>query len=458
MIAAGSARAILCAATVLVAGLAPAPGAAFVNIALSADLATAPRWSATEVGGRGLADGVIAVAVAPGFATNIALAVTGSAVPQDVADVEAAVRAAFGAWASPVLRFEVTFGGPAVRSPGLGAEIDVFDVLSSDPDFAASGASFGVTYMFWTLLADRLLTNGATLAGNTIYGADILIATDRLAAVAPAFTREQQLRLFQRLLMHEIGHAIGLHHPHDGPAVNFDTDTDPSNAMLVDPADPLASVSLSPNRDTLAVMNQIPSDLTGLYFTSLRNDDRGGRDVLYPAPGSTQSVCQPMPETTCRAALRSTLQIADAANDAKDKLLWKWGQGDATAAADFGAPTGPTRYSLCLYGGALPSLITELALPPGASWQAKAAKGFVYAAPAALPHGVQRAKLGAGVAGKAKIILKAKGSDIPDGLLPIGGAPVVAQLVRADTMGCFASTFAAADITADQAALFKAKQ
>ena len=449
--------ALLCSAALLLT-LSAAPSFAFVNVAFSSNLADAPRWSATEIGGRGLADGKISVSITTGFATDIATAVTGSAAPQDIADIEAAVQAAFDAWQSPVLQFDVTFDSPTVRDPASGAEIDVFDVLSTDPDFASSGANFGVTFMDWSFLPNRTLTNGAVLAGNTIYGADILIASDRLAAVAPAFTRDQQLRLFQRLLMHELGHAIGLHHPHDGPTVNFDTDTDPNNAMLIDPANPLATTMLSPNLDTLAVLNQVPSDINALFYTSLRNDDRGGRDVLYPALGATQSICQPAPVSSCRAALKSKLQIADGADDNKDKLLWKWIKGDATTAADFGSPTGTTRYSLCLYRGALPSLLTELALPPGTGWQSLGDKGFKYGDPSELPHGVQRTLLKSGAQDKAKIVLKAKGTNLPDGLLPIGTAPVVAQLVRADTMGCWESDYDAADVSADDGSQFKAKK
>lgn len=447
-----------CAAALLLAVAVP-PARGFVDVALSGDLVDAPRWSSTEAFGRGLGDGTIAVAVNSGFAADIALAVTGSATPEDIATIESAVSAAFQAWESPVLHFSVSFSAAAVRGPALGAELDVFQVQSSDPDFASSGANFGVTYMLWGPSPSRALTNGAILPGQEIYGADILIAVDRLAAAAPSFTPEEQPKVFQRLLMHEIGHAIGLHHPHSGPTINFDSDTNPNNAIPIDPSAPLAGLALSPNLDTLAVMNQLPSDLNALFYISLRNDDRGGRDALYPALGATQAVCQPVPEAGCRTALRSSLKIRDdAANDAKDALKWKWLKGSATAAADFGAPSSTTRYSLCLYAGATPTLIGELALPAGAEWQPKSDTGFKYNAPTRTPHGVRTALLKSGEPDKAKVVLKAGGLDLPDGMLPIGTDPVVAELVRADTMGCWSSSFAVADILSDDAGAFIAKQ
>ena len=338
-------------------------------------------------------------------------------------------------------------------------EIDLFDVLSTDPDFASSGAAFGVTYMLWSFLANRTLTNGAVLAGETIYGADILIATDRLAAFAPGFTREQQLRLFQRLLMHELGHAIGLHHPHDGPTINFDSDTNPDNAILVDPADPLAGMALSLNLDTLAVMNQIPSDLNALFYVSPRNDDRGGRDVLYPALGATQDVCQPSPQPSCRAALKSKIQIRDdASDDTKDKLLWKWVKGERR-----GWPTSarrmdrPATRSACIAAHcrrawrSLPCLRVQTGCrsPTRASSTATRCDSRTV---------FRRRCSRRGRRARRRSILKAKGTNLPDGLLPVGTTPVVAQLVRADTMGCWQGAYEAAGVTADDGSEFKANQ
>ena len=60
----------------------------FVSVAYDTDIDAAPRWSATEIGGRGIADGAIQVFVEPNFAETIAMAVTGMVLPEDVATVE----------------------------------------------------------------------------------------------------------------------------------------------------------------------------------------------------------------------------------------------------------------------------------------------------------------------------------------------------------------------------------
>src|SRR5262249_9838589 len=153
--------------------------------------------------------------------------------------------------------------------------------------------------------------------------------------------------------------------------------------------------------------DRFPSDANALFNTSLRNDDRAGRDALYPALGTTPAICQPMPNDACRTALKSLLQIRDNAHDDKDKLLWKWIKGADTALADFATPTEATRYSLCVYKGALPALLAELALPSGNSWTDKGDKGFTYSDATAAPQGVRTAVLKPGAQDKAKIILKA---------------------------------------------------
>lgn len=261
----------------------PSSAVAFVTLGRTPPDATAMRWSAADhvaINGVGLYDG-IQVAIEPDFSEKLAQAVTGHVDPTDVADIETAIAAAFAAWESPVLRFALTFAGSAQRGTDVGSEIDVFLVPEEDVVFTDNNY-FGVTFTDATPVADRLLTNGVVSAGPAITGADIFINETILAGVAPALTRDQQLAALQRLLMHEIGHALGFHHPNEFPESNYDTDSDPLNVMLIDPDDPTAGLALSPNINPNSVVSNRPASFEALLFTSLQNDERGGRDVLYP--------------------------------------------------------------------------------------------------------------------------------------------------------------------------------
>jgi len=248
----------------------------------------APRWSSVS----GLSDG-IQVGVEPGFATE--LGATTSEVPL----VEQAVVDAFGMWANDALQFDITFGATGVaEGNAVGFEIDLFAVPDSHSIFAGNDA-FGATTLDTAFVTDRPLTNGQSFDGHAITGADIFINSDQLPQIAAlfGFTTQEKLDGITRLVGHELGHAIGFGHPNSnnpfGLETFYDTDTDPLNVMNIDPDDPWGDLQVSSNRDDEAIMSNRPcgepfaGPCPALFYTSLQNDDLGGRDVLYPVASTT---------------------------------------------------------------------------------------------------------------------------------------------------------------------------
>ena len=248
----------------------------------------AGRWSSIS----GLSDG-IQVGIEPGFATD--LGATGS----QVDEVNQTVADAFAAWESSALQFDITFDASGVaEGENLGFEIDVFAVPEAHPVFQGNDY-FGVAYVDAFFSSDRPLTNGQSFAGWAISGADLYINIDLVLGVAAyfGFDWSEQLASGQRLLMHELGHALGLHHPNSNEPypleTNYDTDNNPFNAMVIDPADPFGDLIVSENRDDTSIMSNGPcgypftTPCPALFYTSLRNDDLGGRDALYPIPEPT---------------------------------------------------------------------------------------------------------------------------------------------------------------------------
>ncbi len=141
--------------------------------------------------------------------------------------------------------------------------------------------------------------------------------------------------------------------------------------------------------------------------------------------------CSPVPVFGCRASTRSLIYFRTTSG--QQQLIWKWLRGSADLdASDFGAPTSTTSYALCVYHA--PGLLGQLDVAAGSSTWRSIRSGFKYSDPAGIHDGVLKMLLKGGAAGSPKIVVKAKGANIPLPNSVPGGVttPVTVQLINSD--------------------------
>jgi uncharacterized delta-60 repeat protein len=171
----------------------------------------------------------------------------------------------------------------------------------------------------------------------------------------------------------------------------------------------------------------------------------------------------PRPANTCLEAGRAKLQVTIDDAPGRNKLLWKWGLGDAFDHAFLGAPDDSTSYSICLYDqtASVSARIAEYDLPTGAAWTDKDPKGFSYSDRDAIADGIKKLQLKPGGAGASKMLVKGAGIALPS-FEP--AAPetmfaqdplVIIQLVSSDG-ACWHSQFAVGETRTNDGVKFSA--
>ena len=166
--------------------------------------------------------------------------------------------------------------------------------------------------------------------------------------------------------------------------------------------------------------------------------------------------CPPAPRTGCTAAGKSQITLRDQADNARDRLIWRW-SGGPIGGADLGDPTAQTDVAVCVYdqsgklvgGGLRPGA----GQAPTAGWK-HAGIVLDYSDVLAASHGIGKVRIRPDGGAKGTAQVRGKGAGLGAMSLP-ASLPVTAQLVNLDGGDCWGATFFSA--TKNDATRFTAK-
>lgn len=151
--------------------------------------------------------------------------------------------------------------------------------------------------------------------------------------------------------------------------------------------------------------------------------DSNGCTTADTCDGAGACAGSATPRSGCRkptVAGASMLALRKGASEENDRFFWKWTRGSMTDAGDFGDPVASTGYDLCIFDetASTPALVMSVHVPGRARWQ-NTGEGFKYRDGTRANDGIQMLRLKPGPDGKAKILIKGKGTRLPMPSLPL---------------------------------------
>lgn len=161
--------------------------------------------------------------------------------------------------------------------------------------------------------------------------------------------------------------------------------------------------------------------------------------------------CFPAIDPTCRKPLSvsSPLAVKEGAAPSRNRIVWKWNDGEMTSPTDFGDPRTTTSYTVCVYDqdAMAPAglrLMLSATAPAGGNWS-PTSTGYRYKDTTLSPDGLRKILLRAGDDHAAKIVVTGKRDNLDLQSLP-AQVPVTVQ-IKASTGQCWDAVYSTADST-----------